>query len=134
MGKEYFLKTKTIFLGAIAIDSDALLYALWTVPNAIKISAIRLGVNTTNTKADTNYNSLAVRNGAVDVANIANGPNSAAGTTIAAGAFGSMTVVTAASANEVAAAAVLTLKVTKTGNGLAYAGAVLQIDYYDYNA
>ena len=132
MGKEYFLKTKTIFLGAIAIDSDALLYALWTVPNAIKISAIRIGVNTTNTKADTNYNSLAVRNGATDVANIANGPNSAAGTTIAAGAFGSMTVVAAAA--EVAAAAVLTLKVTKTGNGLAYAGAVIQIDYYDYNA
>lgn len=129
--RDRYLKTKTIHLGAIAIDSDALLYALWTVPNKIKINAIRLGVNTTNTKADTNYNSLAVRNGVTDVANIANGPNSAAGTTIAAGAFGSMAVVAAAA--EVAADAVLTLKVTKTGNGLAYAGAIIQIDYYDVN-
>ncbi len=34
----------------------------------------------------------------------------------------------------IAHGAVLTLKITKTGNGLAYAGAILQIDYYDYNA
>lgn len=129
--RDRYLKTKTIHLGAIVADSDALLYALWTVPNKIKINAIRLGVNTTNTKADTNYNSLAVRNGATDVANIANGPDSAAGTTIAAGAFGSMAVVAAAA--EVAADAVLTLKVTKTGSGLAYAGAIIQIDYYDVN-
>jgi hypothetical protein len=132
--KEYVLKTKQIHLGAIAIDSDALLYALWKVEHAIKISAIRIGVNTTNTKADTNYNSLAVRNGAVDVANIANGPNTSAGTTIAAGAFGDFVVATAAGANILAAADTLTLKITKTGNGLAYAGAILQIEYYDYDA
>lgn len=130
----YHLKTKTIHIGAIAIDSDALLYALWKVDHTIKIAAVRIGVNTANTKADTNYNSLAVRNGAVDVANIANGPNTSAGTTIAAGAFGDFVVVTAAGANEIAAGSTLTLKVTKTGNGLAYAGAIIQIEYYDYNA
>lgn len=129
--KDYHLKTKTIFLGAIAIDSDAFTYALWVVPNAIKINAIKLGVNTTNTKADTHYNTVAVKNASTTVASIANGPNSAAGTTIAAGAFGTMALVAAAA--EVAADAVLTMTVTKTGNGLAYAGAVLQIDYYDYN-
>jgi len=128
--RDLYTKTKTIFLGAIAIDSDALLYALWTVENKIKITAARLGVNTTNTKADTNYNTVQIKNAANVIAAIANGPNSAAGTTIAAGAFGTM-ALTAANV-EVAAGAALTLQVTKTGNGLAYAGAVLQIDYQDY--
>ena len=130
--RDRFTKVKTIFLGAIAADSNALTYALWTVENAIKITAIKLGVNTTNTKADTNYNTVAVLNGSTTVASIANGPNSAAGTTIAAGAFGTMTLVAAAA--EVAKDDVLTMTVTKTGNGLAYAGAVLQIEYEDMNA
>jgi hypothetical protein len=125
-------KTKTIYLGAIAADSDALLKALWKLENAIKITAIRLGVDTTNTKADTNYNTVQVKNGSAVIGTIANGPNSAAGTTIAAGAFGSM-ALTAANCYP-AAGDTLTLKVTKTGNGLAYAGAVLQIEYVDYNA
>jgi len=131
---EYVKKSQLIHIGAIAIDSDAIVNALWVIPNAIKIAAIKIGVCTTNTKADTNYNTLAVMNGAVTVATIANGPNSAAGTTIAAGAFGTFTLVTAAGANECAAADVLTLTCTKTGNGLAYAGVNIQIDYYDYNA
>lgn len=132
--RDYFKQTKTIPVGTIAIDSDSTVWALWTIPNAIKIAAIRIGVNATNTKADTNYNTLKVMNGAVQVASIANGPNSSAGTTIAAGAFGTMTLVTAAGANECAAADVLTLTCTKTGNGLAYAGVIIEIDYYDYNA
>ena len=132
--KEYVLKTKEFFVGDVAIDSDAIVYALWTVPHAIKISAARLGVKTLVTKANTNYNTFEIMNGAVSVAAIANGPNSSAGTTIAAGAFGSFVVATAAGANEVAAAAVLTLKTTKTGNGLALAGANIQIEYYDYDA
>jgi len=132
--KEYVLKTKHIFLGAIAIDSDALLYALWKVEHAIKITAIRIGVDATCTKADTHYNSLAVRNAAVDVANVANGPNSAAGTTFTLGTFADMVVVTAAGANILAAGDTLSLKVTKTGNGLAMAGVNMQIEYYDYDA
>ena len=134
MGKEYYLKTKSLFIGDLAIDSDAIVYALWTVPNAIKITAARLGVKTAVVKADTNYNTCTIKNGTVSVAAIANGPNSAAGTSIAAGAFGTMTVATAAGANEVAAGAVLTLATVKTGNGLAMVGVNIQIDYYDYNA
>ncbi len=129
--RDFFKKTKTIFLGAIVIDSDALLKALWTIPNAIKITAIRLGVEADNTAADTNYNTVQVKNGANVIGTIANGPV-ATGATIAKGAFGTM-ALTAANV-ECAADDVLTLKVTKTGNGLAYAGAVLEIDYYDYNA
>lgn len=131
--REYNLQTKHIFVGAIAIDSDALLYALWKVDHAIKISAIRIGVDATCTKADTNYNSLAVRNGSVDVANVANGPVSG-GTTFTLGTFGDMVVATAAGANILAAGDTLSLKVTKTGNGLAMAGVNIQIEYYDYNA
>jgi hypothetical protein len=132
--REYILQTKNIYVGAIVIDSDALLKALWKVDHAIKISAIRVGVDATCTKADTNYNSLAVRNAAVDVANIANGPNTSAGTTFTLGTFADMVVVTAAGANILAAGDTLSLKVTKTGNGLAMAGVNLQIEYYDYNA
>lgn len=130
--RDYHLKTKTIHLGAIAIDSDAFLYALWKVENAIKISAIRIGVNTGCAKADTNYNTFAVKNGSTTVASIANGPNTSAGTSLTAGAFAAMTLVAAAA--EVAAGDTLTLDITKTGNGLALAGAILQIEYYDYNA
>jgi hypothetical protein len=132
--REYNLQTKTIHLGAVAIDSDALLYALWKVDHAVKISAIRIGVDATCTKADTNYNTFTVRNASVDVAAIANGPNTGAGTTITLGTFSDFVVATAAGANILAAGDTLSLKVTKTGNGLALAGAILQIEYYDYNA
>ena len=132
--KDYSLKTIICPVGAIAIDSDALIWALWKPEHAVKISAIRLGTNTTMTKADTNYNTFTIKNGTVAVATMANGPNSAAGTTIAAGAFGSFVVATAAAANELAAGDVLTLTSVKTGNGLAVVAAVIQIDYYDYNA
>lgn len=133
MSKGYCLKTKELFIGDLAIDSDAIVYALWTVPHAIKISAIRLGVKTAVTAANTNYNTLSIKNGSVTVATLANGPVSG-GTSIVAGAFGSFTVVTAAGAAEVAAASVLTLATVKTGNGLAMAGCNIQIEYYDYDA
>jgi hypothetical protein len=134
MGKEYTIKTKEFFIGDLAADSDAIIYPFWTVPHAIKITAARLGVKTAVTKADTNYNTVTLKGGATSIAAIANGPNSAAGTSIAAGAFGTMTVVTAAGANEVAAATVMTLNTVKTGSGLAMVGVRVQIDYYDYNA
>jgi hypothetical protein len=134
MSKEYELKTKAFPVGDIVASSDAIVYALWTVPHAIKISAARLGVKTLVTKQDTDYNTVQIMNGAVSVAAIANGPNTSAGTTIAAGAFGTMVVATAASANEVAAASVLTLKTTKSGAGLIMYGVVIEIDYYDYDS
>ena len=133
MGKEYTLKTKEFPVGDIVADSDLIVYALWKVPHAIKIAAARLGVKTTVTKQNTDYNTFEIMNGAVSVAAIANGPNTAAGTTIAAGAFGTMVVATAAGANEIAAAATLTLKTTKTGAGLITYGVVIQVDYYDYD-
>lgn len=134
MARDYFKKTAICNVGAIAIDSDALIWPLFTAPNAVKITAIRLGTNTTMTKADTNYNTFTIKNGTVSVATLANGPNSAAGTTIAAGVMGTFTVVTAAGANELAAGDLLTLTSVKTGNGLAVVAAVIEIDYYDYNA
>jgi hypothetical protein len=132
--RQYVKQTKTIFLGAVAIDSDALLYALWKVDHAIKITAIKIGVDATCTRANTNYNTFEVKNGSVVVAAIANGPDTSAGTTLTLGTFADMVVATAAGANILAADDTLSLKVTKTGNGLALAGAVLQIEYYDYNA
>ena len=131
--RDYSLQSKTIFIGAVAIDSDALLYALWKVDHAIKITAVRFGVNATCTAADTNYNTFQVKNGSVVVATLANGPV-ASGTTITLGLFSDAVVATAAGANEIAAGSSLSLKSTKTGNGLALAGAVIQIEYYDYNA
>jgi hypothetical protein len=130
----YEKKTKTIPVGAIAIDSDALVWPLWKVPHAIKITAIRLGTNTTMTKADTNYNTFSIKNGSTTVATLANGPDSAAGTSIAAGAQGAFALVTTAGANEIAADSLLTLSSVKTGNGLAVVAASIEIDYYDYNA
>ena len=133
MAVPYITKTKTIHLGAIAIDSDAFLYALWKLEHAIKISAIRLGVNTSCNAADTNYNTIYVKNGTVVIGTIANGPV-AGGTSFVLGTFSAMTVAVAAGANLVAAGDTLSLKVTKTGNGLALAGAILQIEYLDYQA
>lgn len=130
--RDYYLKTKQIPIGDIAADSDALLYALWKVPNKIKVSAVRIGAKATCTKADTNYNTIDLKNGSVVVASIANGPV-ASGSTITLGTFSDFTVVTAAGADEIAATGTLSLKITKTGNGLAVSGAVIQIEYYDIN-
>ncbi len=130
---ERFKKTHHCSVGAIAADSDLLIWPLWKPANKVKISAIRLGTNTTMTKADTNYNTFTIKNGTVAVAAMANGPNSSAGTTIAAGAYGDFVVATAAGANELAAGDVLTLTSVKTGTGLAVVAASIQIDYYDYS-
>ena len=119
--------SQTIFVGAIVANSDALLYTLWKVPHAIRILAIRLGVDADCAAADTNYNTFQVKNGSVVVATIANGPV-ATGTSFAKGTFSDMTL--AASPDfELVAGDVLTLKVTKTGTGLALAGAVMQIEH-----
>jgi hypothetical protein len=133
MSKGYELKQKQFPIGTHAANSNAIVYALWTVPHAIKITAARLGVNAAVTAQDTDYNTIEIMNGLVSVASIANGPV-AGGSTIAAGAFGAMVVATAAGANEVAAGSVLTLKSTKTGNGLAMTGVAIEISYYDYDS
>ena len=125
------LKTKVFRLGAVAIDSDAIKYPLWKLARAIKISAVYLGVDTACAKADTNYNTFALTDITNTIAEIANGPDSAAGTTFAAGVPQAMTVVDAQAIR--AKDDQLQFEVTKTGNGLALAGAYIQIDYYEYD-
>jgi tRNA U34 5-carboxymethylaminomethyl modifying enzyme MnmG/GidA len=125
------LKTKVFRLGAVAIDSDAIKYPLWKLNRAIKISAVYLGVDTACAAADTNYNTFKLTDITNDIATIANGPVSG-GTTFAAGVPQAMTVVAAQAIR--AADDQLQFEVVKTGNGLALAGAYIQIDYYEYDA
>jgi len=125
------LRTKVFRLGDILIDSDAIKYPLWLLARAIKIHACYLGSDTACAKADTNYNKFALTDITNDIATIANGPDSAAGTTFAAGVPQAMTVVAAQAIR--AAADQLQFEVTKTGNGLALHGAYIQIDYYEYD-
>ena len=128
--RNYELKSKIFRLGAVAIDSDAIKYPLWTLTHAIKITAVKLGVTVACAAADTNYNTFTLTDITDTIASIANGPVSG-GTTFAAGVPQAMTLVAAQAIR--AAADVLQFEVTKTGNGLALAGAYIQIDYYDYN-
>ena len=129
--RDYFLKTKTFHVGDIAADSDALLTPLWKAPNAIKIASVKFAADTDAAAADTNYNTLAVKNGSNAIASLANGPASG-GTGLSKGVFAAVTPT--AGYAEVAADATLTLAVTKTGTGAAISGLVIQVDYYDYNA
>jgi len=128
--RNYEIKSRIIRLGAVAIDSDAIKYPLWTLTHAIKITAVKLGVTVACAAADTNYNTFTLTDITDTIASIANGPVSG-GTTFAAGVPQAMTLVAAQAVR--AAADVLQFEVTKTGNGLALAGAYIQIDYYDYN-
>ena len=131
--RDYFKKKKLIYVGAVAADSDLLIWPLWTVENAIKITAIRLGTNTAIVATDTDYQTLSIKNGTVVVATLATGPN-ATGVAIAAGALGNFTLVEAAGANEVAAGSVLKLSAVLAGSGMALVACSIEIDYYDYNA
>lgn len=126
------LKTKVFRLGDILIDSDAIKYPLWKLNRAIKVSACYLGSDTAVSKADTNYNTFALTDITDTIASIANGPDSAAGTTFAAGVPAAMTVVAAQAIR--AKDDQLQFEVTKTGNGLALHGVYIQVDYYEYDA
>jgi len=124
-------KTKVFRLGAVAIDSDAIKYPLWLLQRAIKITSVYLGVDTACAAADTNYNTFKLTDITNDIATIANGPVSG-GTTFAAGVPQAMTLVAAQAIR--AAADQLQFEVVKTGNGLALAGAYIQINYKEYDA
>ena len=132
MSRPYVKKSKIFLIGDIVQDSDAIKTPIWVVPAAIKIVAAKLGADTDCAKADTNYNTFKLTDGTNIIASIANGPDSSAGTSFTAGDFKAMTLVSAQA--ERAADDALQFEVTKTGNGLALSGAVLQIDYYEYNA
>ena len=123
---------KSFVLGVIAIDSDAIKIPLWKLNSRIKITGVRLGADTACTKADTNYNTFQLTDVTNIIASIANGPNSAAGTSFVAGSFHDMTLV--AAYQEMPAGTTLQFEVVKTGNGLALTRSVLEISYYDYGA
>jgi hypothetical protein len=123
---------KSFVLGVIAIDSDAIKIPLWKPNSRIKITKVRLGADTACTKADTNYNTFQLTDVTNVIASIANGPNSAAGQTFAAGAMYDMTLV--AAYQEMAADVQLQFEIVKTGNGLALTRSVLEISYYDYGS
>lgn len=130
MARDYFTKTKQFHIGDVAIDSDAIKYALWKLPNAIKITAVRVASTVACAAADTNYNTFALTDITDTIGSDANGPVSG-GTTWAAGVFQDMTLVAAQVVR--AADDTLQFEVTKTGSGLALDGVLIQIDYVDYN-
>ena len=130
MATEYKVKTAHLFCRDTVADSSALLFPLMVVPAKIKITAFRVGASAAITAADTNYNTINLKNGSNIVSGIATGPV-AGGISIAAGAFASGTLV--AAYTEFAAADVMTLAIAKTGTGMAYTGLVIQIDYLEYN-
>lgn len=114
----------SIYIGDVAIDSDGLEHILYRFPRAVHIDSIYIGVDTACTKADTNYNTFNFKNGTTTIAAIANGPNSSAGTTFAAG---TPVICSTMTGGDVAAGDVLTLEPTKTGNGLALSGVSVMI-------
>jgi hypothetical protein len=132
MARDYIVKTKNLCVGDIAADSDALLYPVWKVENAIKITAVRLGSKASVAAADTNYNTFYLKALTVVIGTFANGPV-AGGKSFVLGTLVDADLATAAGANEVASGATLSLKVTKTGSGLAVTGLHIQIDYMDMN-
>ena len=108
-------------------NASALNFAICKIGVPITIKKVLLGVSTTVTAADTDYQTLSLTDGTNTIATIANGDTDD-GTTIAAGAFGLWALD--ADYVDVAADATLEIDIAKTGNtGLAWVGAVVQIQY-----
>lgn len=124
-------RVKTIRLGDIAQDSDAIKYPLWKLKRRIKITAVLLGANVACSAADTNYNTFQLTDVTNVIASIANGP-AATGQSFVAGSMHAMTVVAAHA--EKPADTQLQFEVVKTGNGLALTGAQIQIEYKEYDS
>ena len=117
----------TISLGdTLVIDASGLNPAIWKPGIPITITRVLLGVSATVTAANTNYQTLSLTDGTNTIATMANGP-AATGVTIAAGAFGMWTLD--ADHVDVAAGTTLEIDIAATGNGLAWLGAVIQIEY-----
>ena len=129
MPRQWATYTENIFVGDIAADSSALLYALWKAPNAVRIVAIRLGTKASVAAADTNYNTFSVKDGSVVLATLANGP-AAGGISFVLGTFVAMTL---GAVLDVASGDTLSLAIAKTGTGLAVTGMVVQLELMDTN-
>jgi hypothetical protein len=130
LGTELRRFSQIIHVGDMAIDSDAIVNALWKIPAqmtaGVTIKRILMMVDTAVTAADTNYNTYAITDGTNTIASVANGP-AATGQSFTAGAFVELTLV--ADYVDQAAGNTLKLTSTKTGNGLAMSGMNIQIDY-----
>lgn len=127
MGLEGF---RTIKWGPydLAADADALKFKIAQAPSgfAFKVVAARASAKTAVTAADTDYNTLNLKNGSIVCASLANGPASGGVSvpigTSASGAFtlGSSVVVSSGES--------LVLVPVKTGTGLAIEGLQIEVD------
>jgi hypothetical protein len=117
-------------LGDFAIDQTAWVYTLVKFPRKVKITSVRMSAAKACAAADTNYSVFTLQNGANVIATFNNGPV-ATGMTWAQGAFQSVTPVAAYAVP--AAGDTLKLVIAKTGNGLAIAGVVIQLEYMEYD-
>ena len=130
-GRSSETRIMTFMVGDYAADSDAIKTALTKLDHAIKITGIKVAHDTAITAQDTDYNTVAITDGTNTIASFATGP-AATGQSFVAGTFVALTLV--AAYVEQAAAQTLKVEYTKTGNGLAGSGLVVQIEYVDYNA
>ena len=122
------VKTATMFLSDLPADPSTRQYTVHVAEEAIEILSWGLTTHTTAvTKADTNYTTWTLTNGSSAVGAIANGPNTAAGSSIALGVISAGSVDDAYSCID--EGDVLTLEGVKTGTGLIIAGAIITIKY-----
>ena len=118
-----------VCLGDFAADSNAVYASLLKTTRALKLTNLRVTVNTTVTKQNTDFNTVALYNGSTKIMDLfSTGPDSSAGTTITAGAWTDIDV--AAANEEIAAASDLNIRFVKTGNGLAMKGLTFQLEGY----
>lgn len=111
-------------LGDVLADSDALVVPLFKAQRRMKITSVLFAADTTATAADTNYQAVAVKNGATTLATATTGP-AAGGDTLTAGAFTTKSV--AAASQQVNSGSTITVDYTKTGTGMALSGLTIQI-------
>lgn len=128
MGQErtrYF----TQYMGDLDANENSKEKVVWVPDVGGKLTAAKITTDAAVNKADTNYNTYAIKNGSTSMATIANGPNSAAGTTTVAGTFSTMTLSTTLTNRAFSSGDVITIEPTKTGNGLAWPGACICLQY-----
>ena len=130
-GRSSETKIKLLAIGDYVANSDAIKTPVWVLDHKIKITAVKAAHDTAITAQDTDYNTVALTDGTNTIASFATGP-AATGQSFTAGVFVALSVVAAYA--EQAAAQNLRVEYTKTGNGLAGSGLVIQIEYIDYNA
>lgn len=74
LGSELMYQEETFHLGDFIADSDTIVTPIKKLTKAITITAVKIGADTAITAADTNYNTIALKNGASTIASVATGP------------------------------------------------------------